>query len=129
MGQRRAWYCLRLRHGEAETLLTSAIPHLPNPPFTTSPSLLSHSLVLRSTKTSVNPFFEKGKWKKKKNLYLGQADQATKKGIISYSWFEIPSSHLKLSSFSAWTHLNRLCVCTEISEKYLSLFHRLHESL
>ena len=59
MGQRRARHYLRLGHREGEILLTSAIPHLPNPPFTTAPSLLSHSLVLRSTKTSVYPFFEK----------------------------------------------------------------------
>ena len=59
MGQRCARHYLRLGHREAEILLTSAIPHLPNPPFTTAPSLLPHSLVLRSIKTSVHPFFEK----------------------------------------------------------------------
>lgn len=35
MGQRSIWHYFRLGHRKVEILLTSAIPHFPNPPSTT----------------------------------------------------------------------------------------------
>lgn len=36
MGQRSIWHYFRLGHRKVEILLTSAIPHFPNPPSTTA---------------------------------------------------------------------------------------------
>ena len=104
MGQRSIWHYFRLRNRKLEILLTSAIPHFPNPPSTTA---LRYPIALGwgTTKTFTYSFLKKkiGKWESKLVAGASRSGHEERNYELLLVWDSM------LSFFSAWTHLNWLC--------------------
>ena len=103
VAQRNMRRYLRLGHRKVEIHLTLTIPCLPIPPATTS-TLCPHGFVPRDSKDIlILVFFFKVH--DKANQWLGEADQAKKKGMTSSPWFE-SLCFLLFQHEHIWTHMN-----------------------